>query len=230
MPTEPHFFVPKNLISSPLRLWVSCRFSQQRWDGEVPCAANDYDRSEWQSYILLPQASVTLARVNALADLTFEVRAGGLTRGFTALRQASTWQPLGPRPGSLIFIPITVPLSARGSCRAPGLSCRIYPIWHHGDQGLASGGKLLSWGTVSRELLVFERSDLLVLAAMSLPQEAQSRVHQVRCLGYLHTHELGEMPLSCSFRPSRCKGFLKWVRMRPKCFFGQPVSFGLWIK
>lgn len=36
----------------------------------------DYDRSEWQIYIVLPHASVELARVNELSDQTFEVRAG----------------------------------------------------------------------------------------------------------------------------------------------------------
>lgn len=39
-------------------------------------AGDDYDRFEWQISIVLPHASVTLARVIALADVSFEVRAG----------------------------------------------------------------------------------------------------------------------------------------------------------
>lgn len=41
-----------------------------------PVRDYDYDRSEWQIYIVLPHASVELARVNQVADQTFEVRAG----------------------------------------------------------------------------------------------------------------------------------------------------------
>lgn len=41
-----------------------------------PVRDEDYDRSEWQVYIVLPHASVVLARVNQLADQTFEVGAG----------------------------------------------------------------------------------------------------------------------------------------------------------
>lgn len=41
-----------------------------------PVRDYDYDRSEWQIYIVLPHASVELARVNELGDQTFEARAG----------------------------------------------------------------------------------------------------------------------------------------------------------
>ncbi|QWN11805.1 hypothetical protein DGN07_09720 [Xanthomonas citri pv. fuscans] len=41
-----------------------------------PVRDYDYDRSEWQIYVVLPHASVVLACVNQLADQTFEVRAG----------------------------------------------------------------------------------------------------------------------------------------------------------
>ncbi|PPT97577.1 hypothetical protein XaraCFBP7407_06070 [Xanthomonas arboricola pv. arracaciae] len=41
-----------------------------------PVRGYDYDRSEWQIYIVLPHASVVLACVNQLADRDFEVRGG----------------------------------------------------------------------------------------------------------------------------------------------------------
>ncbi|MFS8413936.1 hypothetical protein EIQ30_00120 [Xanthomonas campestris] len=41
-----------------------------------PVRDYEYDRSEWQIYIVLPHASVELARVDQLADQTLEVRAG----------------------------------------------------------------------------------------------------------------------------------------------------------
>lgn len=41
-----------------------------------PVRGYDYDRSEWQIYIVLPHASVVLARVNQLLDQTFEVSSG----------------------------------------------------------------------------------------------------------------------------------------------------------
>ncbi|AZR35235.1 hypothetical protein NX08_012935 [Xanthomonas vasicola] len=41
-----------------------------------PVRGQDYDRSEWEVYIVLPHASVVLARVNQPADQAFEVRAG----------------------------------------------------------------------------------------------------------------------------------------------------------
>ncbi|MFS8471235.1 hypothetical protein EIQ09_13245 [Xanthomonas campestris pv. campestris] len=41
-----------------------------------PVRDYEYDRSEWQIYIVLPHASVELARVDQLAYQTLEVRAG----------------------------------------------------------------------------------------------------------------------------------------------------------
>ncbi|MFS8427355.1 hypothetical protein EIQ28_03750 [Xanthomonas campestris pv. plantaginis] len=41
-----------------------------------PVREYDYDRSEWQIFIVLPRASVNLMRVNKLGDQIFEVRAG----------------------------------------------------------------------------------------------------------------------------------------------------------
>ncbi|APO93711.1 hypothetical protein OR60_07465 [Xanthomonas vesicatoria] len=65
---EPHAIIPASLVRLPLLP------AALGWRN--PVRGDDYDRFEWQIYIVLPHASVTLARVIALADVSFEFRAG----------------------------------------------------------------------------------------------------------------------------------------------------------
>lgn len=65
---EPHVIAPQALNELPLLP------AAMGWRN--PVRDYDYDRSEWHIFIVLPHASVVLASIKQLPDLTFEVRAG----------------------------------------------------------------------------------------------------------------------------------------------------------